>query len=85
MFYSSTDVFQYCEEKDIEISAVPVEVRAFHVFTICVYRGASGYFGQFLRLLNLTLYKPKTEFLLCGNIHVDYLLDIGWKNKYHHS
>lgn len=79
MFYNSTDVFQYCEEKDIGISAVP----AFHVITICLYKGTSGYFGQFLRLLNLTIYKPKTELLLCGNINVDYLLDIGWKNKYH--
>ena len=45
---------------------------------ICVYRAPSGDFHQFLRLLDLillSLYKPKTEFVICGDINVDYLSD----------
>jgi len=85
MCHNYTDVSHYCEEKNIEISAVQVEVRVSHVHKICVYRSTSGNFSQFVRLLDLTLYHPKTDFLIHGNINVDYLLDADWKNTFHHS
>ena len=75
--YNSTDVSHYCEEKDIEICAVQIEVRLVHVITR-VYRAPSGNFNHFLRLLDSTLkflYKPKIEFLTCGDTNVDYLID----------
>jgi hypothetical protein len=85
MCHNYTDVSHYCEEKNIEIFAVQLEVRACHFFIICIYRGTSGNFSQFVRLLDLTLYQPKTDFLICGNINVDYLLDTDWKNNFRHS
>jgi hypothetical protein len=78
--------------RNIEICAVQIEVRLFHVIVICVYRAPSGNFSPFLRLLDSTLkflYKPRTEFLICGDINVDYLIDNDHKklflllNTYH--
>jgi hypothetical protein len=50
--YNRIYVSHYCEEKNIEICAVQIEVvRLFHVIIICVYRAPSGNFSHFLRLL----------------------------------
>jgi predicted nucleotidyltransferase len=43
---------------------------------MCTYRSLSEDFGHFLRVLHSTLkslQKPKTEFVICGEIHVDYI------------
>jgi hypothetical protein len=57
---------------------VQIEVILFHVIVTRVYRAPSGNFSDFLRLLDSTLkslYKSKTELLICGDIKVDYLID----------
>jgi hypothetical protein len=49
-----------------------------HIVIICVYRSPAGNFRQFLNTPDITLkhlYKPKTEFLICGDVHVNYLSD----------
>ena len=46
------------------------------LIVLSVYRDLTGDFNQFLTKLDDTLkylYKPKTEFLLCGDINTDYL------------
>jgi endonuclease/exonuclease/phosphatase family metal-dependent hydrolase len=43
-----------------------------------MYRSPSGNFYQFLKLSDamlMSLYQPKTEFIICGDINIDYLLD----------
>jgi exonuclease III len=73
-----TDVSYYCEEKNFETYAVLLEIKGFHIIIICIYRSPPGDFGHFLRLLDATLkylQKPKTEFVICGNINVDYITD----------
>lgn len=45
---------------------------------IHIYRSPAGNFNQFLNLLDATLkhlYKPKMEFLLRGDLNVNYLID----------
>jgi endonuclease/exonuclease/phosphatase family metal-dependent hydrolase len=43
-----------------------------------MYRSPSGNFYQFLKLLEamlMSLYQPNTEFVICGDINIDYLSD----------
>ena len=65
MCYSSIDASHSCEEKNIEICALQIEVRDFNVNYTCVYRAPSGNSIFFLRLLDTILksvYNVKTVF-----------------------
>ena len=71
-----------CREKDLEICAVELETEASKLIVLSVYRARTGDFNQFLKKLDDTfkyLHKPKTEFLLCGDINIDYLLESNCK------
>jgi hypothetical protein len=74
--YSSLDLSQYCKENIIEICAIQLKVKEKYLIIIRIYREPPGNFCEFLRLLDITLkylYKPNTEFLLCGDFKVDCL------------
>jgi endonuclease/exonuclease/phosphatase family metal-dependent hydrolase len=54
-------------------------------FIICVYRAPSGDFNLFLQLFDealKSLYKPKVEFLLCGDLNIDYLSNSSRKQQF---
>ena len=56
--------------------AIQTESKNNQQIIICVYRAPSGYFPQFLRLLEtllMSLYRPMIEFVICGDINIDYL------------
>jgi hypothetical protein len=77
-------VSYYCKEKNFETCAVQLEIKWFHIIVICIHRSPSGDFGNFLRLLDSTLkylQKPKTEFVICADINVDYITDNHWKKQ----
>jgi hypothetical protein len=49
-----------------------------------MYRSPSGNFYQFLKLSDtmlMSLYQPKAEFIICGDINIDYLSDSCKKRK----
>jgi hypothetical protein len=74
----------YCDEKNLETCAVQLEIKRFHIIIICIYRSPSGDSGHFLRLFDSTLkylQKPKTEFVICGVINVDYTTDNDQKKQ----
>ena len=51
---------------------------------ICMYRSPSGIFYQFIKLLDImlmSLYQPKTEFIICGDNNIDYLPDSSKKQQ----
>ena len=76
--YKSLDLNRYCEEKNLEICAVQIESMTNQLIILCVYRAPSGNFHQFLRLFEIMLmplYRPKTEFVICGDVNIDYLSD----------
>jgi hypothetical protein len=67
----TSDDSQSCIEKHIELCAVKIDTKSSHIDIVCVYRSPTGKYSQFLNLLNSTLkylYKPNTEFLICGDI-----------------
>jgi exonuclease III len=81
---SFSSVSYFCDEKNFETCAVQIQIKGFHIITICIYRSPSGDFGQFLRLLDSTLkslHKSKTEFLICGDINVNYITYNHWKEQ----
>ena len=64
--------------KEIEICAIQISVSYAHFIVMCIYRSPAGNFNQFLNFLDAALkhlYKPKMEFLLCGDLNVNYLTD----------
>ena len=76
--YKSLNVTRYCEEKCMEVRAIQIESKINQQIIICVYRAPSGYFPQFLRLLEtllMSLYRPTTEFIICGDVNRDFLSD----------
>jgi DNA-binding transcriptional MocR family regulator len=71
------DILHNCREKYLEIYAVELETEASKLIVLSIYRAPTENFNQFLKKLDDTLkylYKPKTEFLICGDINADYLL-----------
>ena len=71
VFYKSLDLTRYCEEKNLEICAVQIESVINQQIILCVYRSSSGNFHQLLRLFEMSLYRPKTEFVICGDVNID--------------
>ena len=74
----STDLTGYCEEKNHEVCAIQIRSKTSLqiINIICMYRSPSGSFNQFLKLLHImlmSLYQPKIEFIICGDINIDYL------------
>jgi hypothetical protein len=79
------DILQNCREKDLEICAVELETGASKLIVLSIHRAPTGDFNQFLKKLDDTLkylYKPTTEFLICGDINMDYLLESSQKKNY---
>jgi len=69
------DISHVCKEKDLEICAVELETKASKLIVLSIYRVPIGDFNLFLKKLDDTLkylYRPRTEFLLCGDINTDY-------------
>jgi hypothetical protein len=72
------DLTQYCIEKVIEACAAQIKVGFHSTILLCIYRSPSGNFGEFLEQLDLILeylYKPKIEFIICGDFNVTFLID----------
>jgi exonuclease III len=43
---------------------------------LSLYKAPSGDFSQFMKRLDVTLkymYNPKSKFLICGDVNIDYL------------
>ena len=75
--YSNINLRKYSKEQDLEICAIQLYTQENTVIIICLYRAPSGYFGNFLNLLDKilnSLHKPKTEFIICGDININYMV-----------
>jgi hypothetical protein len=66
----------HCKEQDLKICAILLETETCNLLIISLYRAPFGDFNQFLKRLGTTLkylYNPKSEFLICGDMNIDYL------------
>jgi exonuclease III len=74
--FTSISLQKHCKEQDIEITAVQLKLKKKNVIIICVYRTPSGDFDYFLNKLDYILnylHNYKTEFIICGDININYL------------
>jgi exonuclease III len=72
------DTLLPCAEQTLEVCAVALEIKSSGVSILTLYRAPSANFNQFIKRLDATLkylYNPKSEFVICGDINVDYLND----------
>jgi hypothetical protein len=73
---------QFCDEKIFEICSIQIELGIYSIIVLCIYRSPSGNFSKFLNALDSTLrslHKQKTEFIICGDLNVNFLSDSNFK------
>ena len=71
--YVRIDLEEYSKDKDFEVSATKISAC-----TIAMYRAPSGNSDQFITKLDTILRKLYTsaiEYIICGDINIDYLVD----------
>jgi exonuclease III len=68
----------------LEICAIQLVTKISHLIILSLYRAPSWEDNAFLRRLDATLkylYNPKSEFIICGDININYLNESSHKNK----
>jgi len=82
--YIRLDLEKYCQDKDFEVCAVKIHLDTKSVCIIAIYRAPSGNFDLFLSKLDAVLrnlYTATLEYILCGDINIDYLTDSDRKSQ----
>jgi hypothetical protein len=73
---------KYCADFDIELCAVRIQNESSYIYVLSVY--PSGNFSNFMLKMDevlKSLYTLKTEFIICGDFNIDYLMDNYKKNN----
>jgi len=76
--YVKIDLEKYCKDKDFEVCAIKIHFNTKSAYTIATYRAPSGNFDLFFSKLDKIfrkLYTVTTEYIICGDINIDYLVD----------
>jgi len=63
---------------------VQVNTKSSHLIIVCTDRSISGNFDKHAALLDCTMkhsYTPRTEFLICGDINVNCLMEFIIQNN----
>jgi hypothetical protein len=82
--YLNINLDKFCIDQTIEVCALKLFTAGCNICIVAVYRAPSGNFSQFLnsldRALN-TIYSSSVEFIVCGDINVNYLKDSSKKKQ----
>ena len=84
LIYKVINLSKFCIEQNIELCAIQFDTKQINVVVICVYRAPTGDFEIFLKQLENALkflFKPNREFIICGDINIDYLTESTQKYK----
>ena len=76
MKFSNINLLKYCKEQDLEIAAVKLEFAIKNLIVLCAYRAPTGDLEYFLKQLDSilnSLNKPKTEYILCGDLNFNFI------------
>jgi exonuclease III len=82
--YVRLDLEKYCQDKNFEVCAIKTHLDMKSVCIIAIYRAPSGNFDLFLSKLDVVLrnlYTATLEYIICGDINVDYLTDNDKKSR----
>jgi hypothetical protein len=75
VYSTNINFSDHCVEKDLEIVALKITFKKKSFIILCLYRAPSGdpeYFCNHLEEILQFLYKPKTQFILCGDFNIDF-------------
>ena len=78
------DLEKYCKDKDFEICAIKIHFNVKSACIIAIYRALTGNFVLFISKLDTILrklYTVTTEYIICGDINIDYLVDSDRKSR----
>jgi exonuclease III len=73
--FSKNDISHHCKGQDFEICAIQLVTKTSDLIILSLYRAPSGDVSEFLRRLDANLkylYNPKSEFINCGDININY-------------
>ena len=73
-----------CKEKDFEACAIKLNLNSTHIYIITTYRAPSRNFDSFINKLDTILrklYNATLDFIICGDINIDYLKNTEKKNQ----
>jgi exonuclease III len=76
--FTTINLQNYCKEQDIEIVAIQLKLNGNKVIILSIYRAPVGDYDYFLNKLDHILnflHSHNTEFILCGDININYLED----------
>jgi exonuclease III len=82
--FSNINLTKHNKEQDIEIAAIQLNNQIKKVIVICVYRAPCGNFEHFLNKLEIILnflYRYNSEFIICGDLNINYLEPSYKKNQ----
>jgi hypothetical protein len=82
--FTNINLQNHYKEQDIEITAVQLKLNKKNVTIFCVYGAPLGNFDYFLNKLDNILnclHNHKTEFVICGDININYLETNNKKKK----
>jgi len=74
--FTNINLYKYCKEQDLEIAAVKLEFFKGNLIVFCVYRAPTGDIDYFLKHVDIilnNLHNPKTDFILCGDLNINYI------------
>ena len=78
------DLEKYCKNKDFEVCVIKIHFNAKSACIIAMYRASSGNFDLFMSKLDTILrklYTVTTEYIICGDINIDYLVNSDRKSR----
>ena len=82
--YVKSDLKKYCKDKDFEVCAIKIHFNANSASIIATYRASTGNFDLFISKLDTILrklYTVATEYIICGDINMDYLVGSDRKSR----
>jgi hypothetical protein len=85
--FNKIDTFLHCVEQTLEVHTVELDIKSSNLRILALYRTPSANLNQFKEKLDATLkylYNSKPEFLISGDMIVDYPND-NWKKQFNFS
>jgi hypothetical protein len=82
--FSKIDISHHCKEQNFEIYAVQLATEPSNLITLSLYRAPSRDVNEFLRRVYANfkyLYNPKSEYIICGGININYLNENNHKKQ----
>jgi hypothetical protein len=82
--FGNIDLEIYCIEKDFEVCALKLNLNFTRTCIITIYRAPRGNFNLLINELDTILrklYNPTLEYIICGHINIDYLMNNGGGTK----